>query len=426
MNHKDTVSVFNNLTFEIFNGVDPAQSIQKLNAYSGEITFEALFNRTGTYSIVASSTADLNGKDYAHAIIPVSVINPTAIYAVTLTGSKSILVDVTMSYVALITSTEATNISAQEMSGFTNGSTLQIMTGGHAVATLNASTHVNSTIYFAVNLTTPGNYTFVYQTAYRGTVLTSILFVRVFSSQPTSHNLIGTLTGPMDVERNATAVYTLDMLIESNGQTVIPTEQQTVWLIANTTYQVALNGAIIATGHAAYFAPGAITITLSFGNLSAAYSVIVTVGNTTLVGSHIWFRGSVSPISVLPYNPSNPPNPLVQLATGVGAQIFYLVAAIVGVIGIVYRWLTRRKRELVDSIDNAGIGIEGQAILKVLNYKMNPSAAVPPTALEQQIYDAIEQKVVDKLVLDLTSGTVRLKTVKPRFHWPKISSGGRK
>jgi hypothetical protein len=426
MNHKDTVSVFNNLTFEIFNGVDPAQSIQKLNAYSGEITFEALFNRTGTYSIVASSTADLNGKDYAHAIIPVSVINPTAIYAVTLTGSKSILVDVTMSYVALITSTEAMNISTKEMSGFTNGSTLQVMTGGHVVATLNASTHVNSTIYFAVNLTTPGNYTFIYQTAYRGTVLTSILFVRVFSSQPTSHNLIGTLTGPMDVERNATAVYTLDMLIESNGQTVIPTEQQTVWLTANTTYQVALNGAIIATGHAAYFAPGAITITLSFANLSASYSVIVTVGNTTLIGSHIWFRGSVSPISVLPYNPSNPPNPLVQLATGVGAQIFYLVVAIVGVIGIVYRWLTRRKRELVDSIDNAGIGIEGQAILKVLNHKMNPSAAVPPTALEQQIYDAIEQKVVDKLVFDLTSGSVRLKAVKPRFHWPKISSGGKK
>ena len=419
MNHKDTVSVFNNLTFEIFNGVDPAQSIQKLNAYNGEITFEALFNRTGTYSIVASSTADLNGKDYAHAIIPVSVINPTAIYAVTLTGSKSILVDVTMSYVALITSTEATNISAQEMSGFTNDSTLHVMTGGHVVATLNASTHINSTIYFAVNLTTPGNYTFVYQTAYRGTVLTSILFVRVFSSQPTSHNLIGTLTGPMDVERNATAVYTLDMLIESNGQTVVPTEQQTVWLIANTTYQVALNGAIIATGHAAYFAPGAITITLSFGNLSAAYSVIVTVGNTTLVGSHIWFRGSVSPISVLPYNPSNPPNPLVQLATGVGAQIFYLVVAIVGVIVEIYRRITKKERALKDAEDSAGVGIEGMVVLKYLNNLSDPSQPAL-TPIEQQMLNAIEPRVKDALVVQLTSGTVKLKEVKPQSRWRKI------
>ena len=405
MDHADTLSVFANLTFQTYNGVDPAQYIEKLHAYNGTITFSALFNRTGTFSILASSHADLKGGNaYAHALIPVSVVVPTAIYAATLTGSTSILTNATISYVALITSAVGTNISTQDMWGFSNASTLQVMLDAHTIATLKASTHVNSTIYFAVNITSPGNYTFVYQTSYRGTVLTSILFVRAYSSQPLSHDLVMTLTGPTSVESNSSVVYTVEMLIESNGQTLLPSISQTEWLLVNTTYQVTLDGSVVSTGHPAYSAPGEFSIVLTFPTLSTDYSLIVTTGNTTILGSHVWARASLPSISVVPYNPSNPPtfaSQLRQFLTSVDGVVTIASIIIPTIAALIYRRITRKHRNEVADLNEVGNDYEAMVIRDWYN-------GIPLSPRDQAFLNAIPQYRLNKFVEILSSGRVHL------------------
>ena len=122
----------------------------------------------------------------------------------------------------------------------------------------------------------------------------------------------------------------------------------------------------------------------------------------------------------MPYNPSNPPNPLVQIATGPAAEIFYLVTAIIGVIAYVYRWATRRRRELDDSIDQAGTGMEGIVMLKYVNNATDPKNYPPLSPAELAIFNAIEPKVRDELVFKITSGQFRLRPEGKKSLWRRI------
>ena len=236
-----------------------------------------------------------------------------------------------------------------------------------------------------------------------------------------SHNLYLTLTGPLDVQKNNTAVYTVTMAISSGQKMFTPTQQETVWLMNNATAVLFLNGAVsqVLTSSIKYEAPGEFTISVRISNLSTGYSILVTVQNSTLLGSYMWGRESQS-LTVVPYNPANPPNPLVQIATGPAAEIFYLITAVIGVLAYVYSWATRRRRELDDSIDQAGTGMEGIVMLKYVNNVTDPKNYPPLSPAELAIFNAIEPKVRDELVFKITSGQFRLRPEGKKSLWRRI------
>ena len=301
MSSHDTLSVFNNMTITIYNGVDPPQGAVKENHYKGVITFSALFNQSGVFSIVVYSYADLNGTVYATALIPVSVISPLSVFSATLTGPSSILVNRTVLYAALISNVNGISLSSSQLSGFANNSILQVWENGHIVKTLTSSLHANSTVFFSLNVSIPSNYSLLYQGSYQGSVLNSIMFVQVIGFAAVSHNLYLTLTGPSDVQKNVTTVYTVTMAISSGQKMFTPTQQQTLWLMNNATIVLFLNGVIsqVLTSSIKYDTPGEFTISVRISNLSTGYSILVTVQNSTLVGSYMWGRESQS-LTVVP------------------------------------------------------------------------------------------------------------------------------
>ena len=73
MSLNNTKAVFNNMTFTIFNGIDPIQQIEKISYGAGYILINATFNQTGGFTVYIKSSANLNGYASATALIPVQV-----------------------------------------------------------------------------------------------------------------------------------------------------------------------------------------------------------------------------------------------------------------------------------------------------------------------------------------------------------------
>jgi hypothetical protein len=213
-----------------------------------------------------------------------------------------------------------------------------------------------------------------------------------------------TLTGPTSVESNSSVVYTVEMLIESNGQTLLPSISQTEWLLVNTTYQVTLDGSVVSTGHPAYSAPGEFSIVLTFPTLSTDYSLIVTTGNTTILGSHVWARASLPSISVVPYNPSNPPtfaSQLRQFLTSVDGVVTIASIIIPTIAALIYRRITRKHRNEVADLNEVGNDYEAMVIRDWYN-------GIPLSPRDQAFLNAIPQYRLNKFVEILSSGRVHL------------------
>jgi hypothetical protein len=222
-----------------------------------------------------------------------------------------------------------------------------------------------------------------------------------------------------EVQTNKSSTFTLTIKLERANIFYNLTESQTLFLIRNLSIDLSLNGILLDGVIPKYVSPGVISFTILVNKTGSGYQISAQVSKTNFSG--IMVSGSTyATFASVPFNPSNPPNPMQQFLTSTGAQLFYFLVTIITVIAYVYRRLTKKRTELDDEVNSAGVGIEGQVLLKGMNHRVDPSSP-PLTLIEQQMFDAIPSKVKDKLIYDLTSGTVRLNTAKPKFRWRKIA-----
>ncbi len=414
MNLHDTESVYNNMTFTIYNGIDPVQEVKKLNYYAGIITFSALFNQSGVFSLYIQSHADLNGSDFGTAIIPVSV---NGVSASALQGSLSVPSSPTANTTAVIAESfqylNGTSPGNSTMQSIFGNTTLKVQIGSKSIQEIRPSSMSGSTLYFSL-YEPAGSYIIVAQTNLSGAIIEvgSIHFVPLSPGQ-----IIIQFSGSQ-VQTNSSNTIVMNMFFQSNGAVYSLTEQQTKSIMHNLTVELEYNGNFYGFLSPYYITPGMVGMDVNVTQASAHYSLNASISGTNISGILSSGKGSAS-FTAYPYNPSTPPygisqQQLANILSSPAAIAIGLIASVLGVLAFLIPQLRKRHDAEVEDVNQAALVVQGNLATKILEGK-------PLSPMEQAWWNAIPNETRKKLMKEGTAGN---RSLFPRFS-PKTPPNGR-
>jgi len=306
MTLNDTKSVYNNMTFVIYNGIDPKQAINKIGYYAGVITFNVTFNASGVYSIYIQSYANLNGNDSGTTIIPVSVIaQPTLSTSISFSGPSNALQGSTQIFTLTVF---GQSVNGTTMDKAYNLSSINIYQKSTYITTISPYAKNGNNIFFEYAFDNAGNYTVVVSLELRGTLLSKSISFPVSTPSKISIGMAMSGAGPSSVLLGSTNNYTLS-LDYSNGTAMNLTDTAIAFKNLNITIYTGIDP-VQKTTKLNYYA-GIITFNVLF-NLTGSYTLYAKT-NETLNGN---FVEATSLIPVTVENPAVVSNGLHATLTG--------------------------------------------------------------------------------------------------------------
>jgi len=348
----DTYASYQNLSIIFYNGYDAVvvqqPSWQPVTYAAGIITFQVYFPVTGGFTIEALTHANLSGSyAQATAIIPATVVAPQQVahyMRMVIAGGTHATVGSPYNYSLFVEFANGTSMNLAETGWVYSNLSLAVYNGTAAASLAGYSAGV---IYFTVNYSTVGNFVIVAkshaaipETAYAQSILSVVTEPRL------SVNMILSVSGPSSFQKNTTAYYVVAVAYP-NGTSMDSTD--TLLVLNNMQVQLFRNGQFFSLETPYYIQPGKIGIKLNLSQIGSNYVLDVLVTTFSLNGHNTSAQATTS-FSVLAYNPNT--NFWDSLLNGIAGG-FYKVSLYLGIIVTiiafvlyVYRFVTRKKREL--------------------------------------------------------------------------------
>ena len=344
MNLSDTRAVYNNMTFTIYNGLDPAQQVRQIAYFPGVITFNATFNQTGVFSIYAVSHAYLNGSDTGSTIIPVSVAPESniEIMSVALTGPQVPEVNTVNQYGIFLQYVNGSNVgNATLESLFRNASISVTSTSGQA--SLAPNKYGNSTIYFDFTPTAAITYSFYWIFTSKTVTVSGARSVTAFQNR--QENILASLSSPNAVQVNTNSTFYLNVAYTTGGAL---NESDTLKVLNATTVKV-INGTTTFTAHAFFITAGQIGISFNATKAGSGFRMTLNATGFDIQGSPVNLSIMSGQFSVVTYNISNPnKNVFSDWFNGLLTSIFKnvaidLLAVFVGAVAYAIYYFVRKR-----------------------------------------------------------------------------------
>ena len=358
MDLQDTKSVYNNLTFTFFNGLDPIQKAQLISYSAGVILFNVTFNQTGTFTIYIQGHAMLIEYASATALIPVTIQKVVyisqGIIVTPSPSSSTITVNETYYFIIGLNYQNNTPVNLNDTRAAYNNMTFTIFTvGTDPIQSVAKISYVAGAVTITVVMNVSASYNILIKTnetlnhvlAYGQNVLYLIV------KPPVSNGIIDTLSSSSyTIQANTTNKIVVNFEYSNNNTLMDATDTQIT--VANTIAQLYLNGNFYHNELITYVQPGEAVITMNISDLQQ-FSLKVYTGPFAFHNNKNATGYAFAQIIVVNYNPNQNSGNQVPYASFADAiagffekfwEIIVVISTVVGFGIPVYQAITSDRR----------------------------------------------------------------------------------
>ena len=212
MNLHDTRSVYDNLSTTIFNGIDPVQQIQKISYGAGYIFINVTFNQTGGFTLYITSYANLNGYASGTALVPITVY-AESIMPITsqIASNTQIIVSTSNTMMVGLEYQNGSYLSASLTHLFYANATVNLYLNGLYYGQVTPSSYSASVIFFDINISQTGNFTFDFLDHANGLSTLAVSHTDVVRISPSKEGLRMSIAGSNQMYTGQASNYTISL-----------------------------------------------------------------------------------------------------------------------------------------------------------------------------------------------------------------------